>query len=116
MKNKLLRVLIVSILGLYAPTIGLQPAIAGSATGVKITMVDTRDNGFFLISVNGKISALAACASEQRMSIDANTNGGKILLANVLSAFHSGKTVNIQGTGQCSQWPGIESLYLLQAY
>lgn len=79
-----------------------------------ITSVDTRNDGTFLITVSGNIVNSPACATEKnRMSGNANSVGGKVLLANAMSAFTKKKTVEIQGSEVCNEYPGIQSVFRL---
>lgn len=93
-----------------------DPATAqSSVSNVSVTMVDVRADGTFLINTSAAIVNSPACVIvNNRMSGNANSRGGRVLLQGALSAFLGMKKVNVQGAGGCNEYGGIESLYLLQ--
>ena len=91
-------------------------AQAQGNTGFAIlTAIDVRNDGNFLITVNTDIAGTPpGCATDQkRMSGNANTPGGNLMLANAMSAFPTHSTVVAQGTGLCSEYGNVESLVRL---
>jgi hypothetical protein len=86
-----------------------------SGTALVITMVDVRNDGTFLISLSSNLTGISCgTGAPNRLSANSNTVGGKALLQTALAAFLAGKRVNVQSTGACSEYTGIESLYMLQ--
>ena len=97
-------------------------SVSADATGIlptdfssKISMVDVRSNGNFLIGFTGSISGATSCRSHsQWMTGNANTAGGKIILSSALAAWAKGSSVWAQGTGTCNEFSGYESDVLMQ--
>jgi hypothetical protein len=84
---------------------------------VTIIGVDVRSDGTFLLDITAPMRSSPTCAKViNRVTGDSNTTGGKILLETALSAFLSGKQVFLEGTGLCSQYSNIESLYRLYVH
>src|SRR5664279_3369500 len=81
---------------------------------VTIIAVDVRSDGTFLIDITAPLKGSPACARvTTRMTGDSTTAAGKFLLQAALASFLSGKQVYLDGTGLCTQYPNIESLYRL---
>jgi hypothetical protein len=87
-------------------------ALAGTADDVRITAVDTRSNGYFLVTLSAPVSSSPACATDpSRMSGDLNTAGGRALFDTATGAYTRSVRVTITGTRTCTQFSQIESIY-----
>lgn len=109
MKSKLLALIIISaVMAFYS----LASMANSYVSGAYITAVDVRNDGTFLVSISADIINLPTCATEKnRMSANANSIGGKTLLAAVMSAFAQRKTVEIQGSEVCNEYGQIQSIF-----
>ncbi len=88
----------------------------GQAFPVNIIAVDVRNDGSFIIDISQATTSSPACASvTNRLSANSNTAGGKALLQLAISVYLSGKLVSIDGTGACSEYSNIESIFRIQA-
>jgi hypothetical protein len=91
--------------------LGSAVSFASTTGEVYISGVDVRNDGTFIVSVNGTVTGGPACATvNNALSGDSSTAGGKSLLQVAMSAFLSGKQVNLEGTGHCTQFSQVESL------
>ena len=91
-------------------------ATQGSAINAKVTGVDSRVGGIFLVAFTPAPGGSPACAtaSDFRMTGNATTPDGKALYAAVLFAYSTGAPIAlIQGTGTCNEYPNHESLAIL---
>ena len=88
---------------------------AGTQVDVKVTLIDVRDNGYFIIDVSQGTTGTPACASgtPNRLTGDGNTAAGKNILATATAAFLAGRKVSIEGTGTCPLYPTIEGIRIL---
>jgi hypothetical protein len=86
-----------------------------SLQGATIINVDARSNGLFLVTFSQPLVNPPSCVSvTNRMTGNANTVGGKAVLATALLAFSAGSRVDLaEGTGACSEYSGIESISIL---
>jgi hypothetical protein len=105
-------------LALIGLVCGSVPAFAtqGSATNAKVTGVDVRVGGVFLVAFTPAPSGppICATATDFRMTGNSTTADGKVLLAAVLTAYATGAPIAlIQGTGACTEYPNHESLAIL---
>ena len=90
---------------------------AGTSGNANIIAVDVRNDGTFLIDVSQATTGAPSCATvTNRLSANANTAGGKALLQLAISAYLSGKLVNVDGTGACSEFSNIESIARIYAH
>ena len=97
---------------------GLSPVAhaVGSQSNVNITLIDVRDNGYFIIDISQPTQGTPpTCASgvPNRLVGDGNTAGGKNILATAMAAFLAGKKVAIEGTGTCPVYNTIEGIRIL---
>ena len=89
----------------------LTPVYAGSIVQTKIDYIDVRNDGTFLLTTNSNISASPICVNvSNRMSGNANSPGGKIILSAAYVAQSTGRLVELQGTDSCGDYSGIESI------
>lgn len=85
-------------------------AHAGSAVG-KVTRVLVQKPNFVFFTVEGNISAPAACqGGSQDFSIDISTTLGKSQYAYILTSQALESTLVVTGEGMCNSWPDRESL------
>lgn len=102
-----------SLIAIAAAVCGPAQA-AGVVHLVTVTNVDARSNGEFLVSFSLAITTPPACATDlTRMSGNANSAGGKAVLAAAMLAYTTGSVVFAQGTGLCTEYSGIESISIL---
>jgi hypothetical protein len=88
-------------------------AVWASESGGRITYLLVRDaDGLIYFEVDGPRSAKPACAANHNyfMVRDENSATGKRTYALLLSAFLSGRTVDVGGTGTCTRWPDGEDV------
>jgi hypothetical protein len=87
----------------------------GNVVGATIINIDTRADGLFLVTFSQSSSTPAGCANVlNRMSGNANTAGGKAVLATALTGYSAGSRVALaQGTDTCNEYGGIESIVIL---
>ena len=86
-------------------------AHAGTAGPVKLKNLFFMPNGVVIAYTDGPRSSPPPCATESaRFALDANTSAGKARLAGLLTAYTSGKSVNIWGTASCTAWGDTESI------
>jgi len=88
---------------LYAILICLIPSpAAAGAGGGQITGYIGQFNGIAFFNLAGR-SDVPSCATSypNRWIVDATTPAGAALLSSVLTAYALGKTVNVQGSGDC---------------
>ena len=106
------------MLALLLPATLFAPkAVAGaSVAGVTVTEVIAESNGTntaYFVYVSGPPSGVAACgtvtSSQYRFALDPTTDVGKAMIANALTAFTTGASVDIYGLGTCGLWPDTES-------
>jgi len=101
------------IYSVTAEAVGTLPTDFSS----KISQVDVRSNGYFLIWFTGSITGSSNnnCRQHsQSMTGNANTAGGKIVLSGALAAWTTKSAVWAQGTGNCNEYSDYESIILLQ--
>lgn len=85
-----------------------------SQSGAISNIVSVRQGRLFF-NHSGARGAPPACAiAPGRWVIDLSAPGGQIIAAQVLSAYSLGKSVIVQGTGACEDWPDTESVNYLQ--
>lgn len=97
----------------FAAVCGNTHAV-GIAQGVTLNNIDVRTDGSFLVSFSQSISTPSSCATDfSRMTGSANTPGGRAVLASAMLAHSMGSVVFAQGSGNCSEYGGIESLLIL---
>jgi hypothetical protein len=103
---------------LSAALLGLLLALSTSAAqaseaGGRITYLLVRDaDGVIYFEVDGPRSAKPACATNHNyfMIRDENSATGKRTYALLLSAFLSGRAVDVGGAGVCTRWPDGEDV------
>jgi hypothetical protein len=79
-----------------------SPGIAGSASGT-ISWYTAFNNGIVLFLVSDSRSDMPSCASNNanRWAIDGSTVAGQVLASQIITGYSLGKSVIVQGTGDC---------------
>lgn len=91
-----------------------SPVFAGSIVQTRITFIDVRNDGTFLITTSQDINANPGCVTVlNRMTANTNTLGGKAILSAAYVAQAGNKFVELQGTDDCRDYSGIESIHRL---
>lgn len=88
-------------------------AAHASEAGGRITYLLVRDaDGLIYFEVDGPRSAKPACAANHNyfMIRDENSATGKRTYALLLSAFLSGRMIDVGGAGVCTRWPDGEDV------
>ncbi|WP_375592175.1 hypothetical protein [Chitiniphilus eburneus] len=99
---------------LLACTAGL--ASASYQTG-KITSVITRADGLvYLFIENGALRAgKPSCATSNYWMVrDENSQAGKNQLATLMTAYATGATIAITGSGTCNRWSDGEDIFIIE--
>jgi len=115
-----LKYALISALLILPPTLcTTMPAIAGTVSGAQITMIlsvqgpneITGHDGKFFYYVNTNITASPACAAGQpeRYALDPGTDGGKAMIALVMTAYAQGKPITVEGANVCDIWSDTET-------
>lgn len=93
-------------------------AFSGSVGGAKVTSIRVDANGFGIITFSTSLTSPAACMNPyyaNALAINANTSGGKALLAAALFARGKNTTVYAWGTGACNLYAAtLEDLNTFQ--
>lgn len=94
-----------------------NPASASQVISTKLSYIIPNAVGVLHIkAVATKGGTVPPCDTTQRYGIDGTTPAGQVQVAILTSAFLSGKTVDIFGTGTCTFWPGVENVDYLIVY
>lgn len=91
------------------------PAYASSQVG-KIVRVIVRDDGLHYFFLEGNRSTKPECAAnfDYWMIKDEETAYGKSQFSMLLTAYTTGKTVRIYGSGVCTRWGDGEDIRILE--
>ncbi len=93
-------------LALIGSLLSVNALAAGALTAAKVVMVrvDKQGQGMLVFdqSVGGTPPSCVIAGYVNAMAFDANTSGGKAILAMALAAKASGSSVEVYGTGTCS--------------
>jgi hypothetical protein len=92
-----------------------QNAFASGVTSAKVTSFFTTQDDVFFIYFDQNIANGASCGSgtPNRLAIKISSPGGKTMIAAVLAAATTGKSVSASGTGNCNDWGDTESVQYL---
>jgi hypothetical protein len=96
-----------------ATAIGLTgPAHANSSEGKVKSLIVRASDGLHYVVIESAFSGRAACAANTTyyMITDEHSDAGKSQMAILLSAYMSGKSVYIEGTGACTRWVDGEDI------
>ena len=87
-------------------------AVASTAADGRITAYFTDPSGLVLFDTSGTRSTRPSCADPvaNNFSYRADTLPKQAILASIMTAYASGRTVYITGTGTCSEVPNVESI------
>lgn len=89
-------------------------AHAGSIQGRVTAIVVRASDGLHYVTIEGVRSSPPACATHDYFMIaDEHSDSGKSQIAILLSAYMSGKSVHIEGTGTCTRWPDGEDILVV---
>ena len=102
-----------------------RSANAGSATNqiITSTLIEEtqnwkgQDGVFFVIFPTANLQP-PSCASGQntRFAVNPATDGGKALMAALLTAYAQKRPVSVQGSGACDIWPDTETILYIQTF
>jgi hypothetical protein len=98
-------------LALLAP---FAAAAAGVSSGLVVYPI-ARSDGVYFVRVSGTTAGRASCGASNPdfYTVDGNTEGGRILIAQLRFARALGQTVTIYGTGTCptlSTYEGVSQI------
>jgi hypothetical protein len=86
------------------------PSLASSAGNGSINTLLPISGGLLFFSHTGARTAKPACATQDRWVINGTTDGGRIIISTLLSAYALGKQVSVQGNGACGNWTDTETV------
>ena len=106
---------IAAVVGVLLGPLSVAHAV-GNVMGATVVSVDSRADGYFLVTFSqGRTTPPSCVTVSNRMSGNANTAGGRAVLASALLAYSAASRVELaQGTGACAEYAGIESRLILQ--
>jgi len=105
------RALLILVVAIFSLTLDVGSTGAGTTSVVTITSIDVRSDGTFLVDISQPTTGAPSCATvTNRLSANSNTAGGKAILQLAISVYLSGRPVNFDGTGACSEFSNIESI------
>ena len=96
-----------------ALAIGLAgPAHANSIEGKVKSLIVRASDGLHYVVIEGAAAGRAPCAinTSYYMIVDEHSDAGKSQMAILLSAYMSGKSVLIEGSGTCTRWSDGEDI------
>lgn len=86
------------------------PSFAGTAASGSINTVLPHSGGVMIFNQTGTRTGRPACSTQDRWAINGTTDGGKIIISTLLTAYAQGKQISIQGTGTCTAWSDTETV------
>ncbi|MDP5278255.1 hypothetical protein Q9Q95_04905 [Sphingomonas sp. DG1-23] len=91
------------------------PAQANSSEGKVKSLVVRASDGLQYVVIESAFSGRAACAANTSyyMIADEHSDAGKSQMAILLSAYMSGKSVLIEGSGTCTRWTDGEDILVV---
>lgn len=92
------------------------PAHANSSEGKVKSLTVRASDGLHYVVIDGPVAGRAACATNTTyyMIVDEHSDAGKSQMAILLSAYMSGKSVIVQGSGSCARWSDGEDILAVQ--
>lgn len=99
---------LIGILGV-APT----PVQASYVENGRVALLAVNSDNTVRVDVDGSRSALPSCASTQAPSaftFSLTQTAGQAMLAILISARSTGRTITIYGSSTCAVMPGVESI------
>ena len=91
-------------------------AIAGSQTGLVTSAISATPDGKTIFSMTGTHTSNPACSTTSRWAFDNTTPSGQAVLSQVLSAISMGRTLQVVGTGACTNWADSEDARYVYIY
>lgn len=101
---------------LCAASVGFASAAHANSIEGKIKSLAVRSSdGLHVVVVEGVPTGRAACAAnhDYYMIADEHSDAGKAQMAILLSAYMSGKSVAVEGTGTCTRWADGEDILIV---
>jgi len=85
---------------------------AGSASTGKLSKLHFMSNGVIIVYTSGARTDVPTCAQNQpsRFALNGTTDGGKVQVSGLLSAYATGKNVIIKGASNCNAYGDTESI------
>ena len=89
---------------------------AGSQQGKVTSVLVRQSDGLHYFYISGTANGRPSCANgfSYWMIKDENSAAGRSQLSMLLTAYASGKTVRVTGTGACTRWGDGEDLNTIQ--
>jgi hypothetical protein len=107
-----------TVTGVLMTTLVTLAAVAeGSGIHTLVSAVQTRADGKFLVTIPSLLQGnQPGCVTQNHSTLagDVSTAAGRAMLDVALHALIHKKSVNVRGTGTCSNVVGIESLTSIQ--
>jgi hypothetical protein len=91
------------------------PCFAGMQQGFITSLFIRASDGLVYFYLNGTPKERPSCAKALKywMIQDENSTAGKQQLAQLLTAYASGKTLIVYGTNTCTRWPDGEDVDII---
>lgn len=86
------------------------PSFASSAGYGGINTLLPISGGLLFFNQTGARTARPACATQDRWVINGTTDGGKIIISTLLTAYAQGKQITVMGNGACGNWSDTETV------
>ncbi len=88
------------------------PASASSQGPGSVSYVHVMSNGIVMFLMTGTRGAVPTCATPQptRWAFNGTTAAGQAKLSVLLTAYASGKSITVYGTGTCPDYSDTETL------
>jgi hypothetical protein len=88
-------------------------AVAGSLVGARVLKVTVDNSGYGYIEFNVNLTGGASCGSAlpNALTFNANSAGGKGILATALTAKATNVTMTAIGTNACAIYGTVEEMY-----
>ena len=100
--TRLFRVLLMSLGALLVPA----STSAGTRSGTIVYELVHGLNVFMFQTAN--YTNVPSCSTAQAFAISLNSEAGRLMAAQIISAHAQGKSVTVIGSGVCSDWPDRE--------
>jgi hypothetical protein len=91
------------------------PAQANSSEGKVKSLVVRASDGLHYVVIESAFAGRAPCAANTSyyMIVDEHSDAGKSQMAILLSAYMSGRSVLIEGSGTCTRWTDGEDILVV---
>lgn len=87
----------------------------GYANG-KVVMQHSNWGGFLIFKVENSSNFAACAAATEQFMISLQDEAGRFMAAQVLSAQAQNRTIEVNGTGQCTHWSNRETVKSIIIY